>query len=97
MLYAPIFAKLQLMVVASVAGIARRITRLKALLAIFRRASSGFPASANFRGFMEQTYPDRMKKIATARNPPCNRIRKKGRAKGKGTSKELDLLGMPNP
>jgi hypothetical protein len=30
-------------------------------------ASSGFPSRANFRGFIEQTYPDMTKKIPTER------------------------------
>jgi len=72
-------------------------TRRNALLAIFRRASSGLPARDNFKGFIEHTYPDKTKKIATARNPPCNIIRKIGSAKGNGTSNELVLVGIPKP
>jgi hypothetical protein len=81
--------------VATVAGIPSLITLLNALLAILALVSSTFPAPASLRGLMEQTYPDMTKNIDTARNPPWRKSRKKGNAKGKGTSNEV--RGLLNP
>jgi hypothetical protein len=63
----PIWHKNQLQVVAIVAGIPSLINLRNALLAITFLASSGFPAWASFKGFIEHTYPDKTKKMQTAR------------------------------
>jgi len=51
----PVFAKNQLIIVATEAGIANLIILLNALVAIDFLASSGFPALDNLSGFIEHT------------------------------------------
>jgi hypothetical protein len=50
-----------------VAGIPSLINLRNALLAITFLASSGLPDWASFKGFIEHTYPDKTKKMQTAR------------------------------
>jgi len=71
------------MIVAIVAGIPILGILLKALLPITCLASSAWPALYNFKGFIAQTYPDKMKKQAV-QNGPAAIKRRKGRWKSLG-------------